>query len=238
LIFVVFVLCGLSSALTNRSMDPMLTEIARDFSVPVTTAALLSSAYAFPYAFSQPILGPIGDFYGKSLVLRACLWLLTACLLACYLAPNFALLLTSRLIGGIAAGGIMPVTMAMIGDRFEPARRQLAIGRFLMASLTGMVFGASVAGLMAVTIGWRSFLLLVAAFAFTAAVGATVLLRERTGKPQTHIRLSDAVSGYGRVFANPKAFLCFGTVFMEGLLFYGTTPYIGELLEAAGLGTP
>jgi predicted MFS family arabinose efflux permease len=237
LIFVVFVLCGLSSALTNRSMDPMLTEIARDFAVPVTTAALLSSAYAFPYAFSQPVLGPIGDFYGKSLVLRVCLWLLTACLLACYLAPNFPLLLGFRLIGGIAAGGIMPVTMAMIGDRFEPARRQLVIGRFLMAGLTGTVFGASIAGLMAVTVGWRSFLLLVAAFAFSAAVGATILLREKSGRPQTHIRLSDAVSGYGRVFSNPKSYLCFGTVFVEGALFYGATPYIGELLEAAHLGS-
>ena len=238
LVFVVFVLCGLSSALTNRSMDPMLTEIARDFSVPVTTAALLSSAYAFPYAFSQPILGPIGDFYGKSLVLRVCLWLLTLCLLGCYFAPNFSSLLTFRLVGGIAAGGIMPVTMAMIGDRFEPARRQLAIGRFLMAGLTGMVFGASIAGFMAVTIGWRSFLLFVASFAFTAAVGATILLRETRAKAGTHIRLSDAVNGYGRVFANPKSYLCFGTVFMEGVVFYGVTPYIGELLETAGLGGP
>ena len=216
----------------------MLTEIARDFSVPVTTAALLSSVYAFPYAFSQPILGPIGDFYGKSLVLRVCLWLLTFCLLGCYFAPSFPLLMTFRLIGGVAAGGIMPVTMAMIGDRFEPARRQLAMGRFLMAGLTGMVFGASIAGLMAVTIGWRSFLLLVACFALTASLGATILLRETKAKAGTHIQLSDAVTGYGRVFANPKAFFCFGTVFMEGVVFYGATPYIGELLESANLGTP
>ena len=216
----------------------MLTEIARDFSVPVTTAALLSSAYAFPYAFSQPILGPIGDFYGKSLVLRVCLWLLTFCLLGCYFAPSFSSLLTFRLIGGIAAGGIMPVTMAMIGDRFEPARRQLAIGRFLMAGLTGMVFGASIAGFMAVTVGWRSFLLLVACFAGTAALGATILLREAGAKAGTHIRMSDALNGYGRVFSNPKSYLCFGTVFMEGIVFYGVTPYIGELLETAGLGSP
>ena len=47
-LFFVFILCGLASSLSNRSMDPLLTMIARDFSVEITTAALLSSAYAFP----------------------------------------------------------------------------------------------------------------------------------------------------------------------------------------------
>ena len=38
------------------------------------------------------------------------------------------------------------------------------------------------------------------------------------------IRLSDAISGYAKVFSNSKAFICFGTVFLEGVLFYGATP--------------
>ena len=37
----IFVLCGLASALSNRSLDPLITQIARDFDIPVTTAAPL-----------------------------------------------------------------------------------------------------------------------------------------------------------------------------------------------------
>jgi len=235
----IFVLCGLASSLSNRSFDPLVTMIARDFDVPVATAALMSSAYAFPYAFSQPVLGPIGDFYGKSLVLKTCLWLLTACLIGVALAPNFQTMLGIRLLGGVAAGGIMPVTMALIGDRYPPAVRQLAIGRFLTAGLSGMVFGASIAGIMAVTIGWRAFIWLSMFFALSAAIGATLFLKLPPSRktPGAHIRFSDAIAGYSRVFANPKALLCFGTVFMEGLCLYGATPYIGSLLEKAGLGT-
>jgi predicted MFS family arabinose efflux permease len=235
----IFVLCGLASSISNRSLDPLITMIARDFDVPVATAALMSSAYAFPYAFSQPILGPIGDFYGKALVLRSCLWLMTACMLGIMIAPNFETMLTIRLIGGVAAGGIMPVTMALMGDRYPPNIRQLAIGRFLTAGLTGMVFGASVAGIMAVTIGWRSFILLAMCFSFVAAIGATFFLK-LPAPPRTdhaHIRLSDAMAGYASIFANPKALLCFGTVFTEGLMFYGATPFIVSLLETAGQGT-
>ncbi len=234
--FFVFILCGFASALSNRSMDPLLTMIARDFSIPVTTAALLSSAYAFPYALSQPVLGPVGDFYGKTRVLKACLWLLGFCTLGCIFAPTFEILLIFRLLGGVAAGGIMPVAMASIGDKYPPAVRQLAIGRFLTAGLTGMILGASLAGIMAMSFGWRSFLYFTAGFAFTAAIGATLLLHE-AAKPVGHIRISDAVTSYGSVFSNPKSWLCFGTVFLEALALYGCTPFIGELIETNGLGT-
>ena len=236
MIFFVFILCGFASALSNRSMDPLLTMIARDFSVPITTAALLSSAYAFPYALSQPVLGPVGDFYGKTRVLKCCLWLLGLCTIGCIFAPTFDVLLGFRLLGGVAAGGIMPVAMASIGDKYPPEIRQLAIGRFLTAGLTGMILGASLAGIMAMTLGWRSFLYLTATFAFVAAIGTTLLLRETT-RPVGHIRFSDAVTSYGSVFANPKSWLCFGTVFLEAVALYGCTPFIGELIESNGLGT-
>ena len=236
MVFFVFIISGFASALSNRSMDPLLTLIARDFSIPITTAALLTSVYAFPYALGQPVLGPIGDFSGKTRVLKACLWLLGFCTVGCIFAPTFEILLGFRLLGGVAAGGIMPVAMASIGDKYPPEIRQLAIGRFLTAGLTGMILGASLAGIMAMTLGWRSFLYLTATFAFAAAIGATLLLHENA-KPVGHIRLSDAIRGYGSIFANPKSWLCFGTVFLEALALYGCTPFIGELIESNGLGT-
>jgi predicted MFS family arabinose efflux permease len=235
----VFILCGLASALSNRSVDALITTISRDFSVSVATAALISSIYAFPYALGQPILGPLGDFYGKSRILIACLWILTISVVGCILAPTFDMLLGFRLVGGVAAGGIMPVTMAMMGDRYPPAQRQLAIGRFLIAGLSGMVFGSSLAGIMAVSFGWRSYMWIAGAVAFSAAVAATMTLRQSAASPKQagHIKFSDARASYARVFSNPKAVLCFSTVLLEGLSFYGVTPYIAELTETGNIGT-
>ena len=236
MVFFIFILSGFASALSNRSMDPLLTLIARDFAIPVTTAALLSSAYAFPNALSQPVLGPVGDFYGKTRVMKTCLWLLAFCITGCILATSFEMLIAFRLLGGVAAGGVMPDAMAILGDKYPPHQRQLAIGRFLTAGLTGIIFGASLAGIMAVSFGWRSFLYLAAGVAFAAAIGATLLLSE-TAKPAGRMRLSDAIAGYRQIFANPKSWLCFGTVFLEAIALYGCTPFIGELIEANHLGT-
>ena len=57
-------------------------------------------------------------------------------------------------------------------------------------------------------------------------------------RPHGHIRLADARANYARVFSNPKALFCFGTVMLEAVSFYGVTPYVGELIEREKLGTP
>ena len=40
--------------------------IADDLAIDVKTAALLSTAFTFPYALVQPALGVTADFFGKT----------------------------------------------------------------------------------------------------------------------------------------------------------------------------
>ncbi|MDF2114711.1 MFS transporter [Roseiarcaceae bacterium H3SJ34-1] len=232
-----FALCALASAISNRAMDPLILPIAREFGVPVATAALATSFYALPYAFGQPLLGPIGDFYGKIKVLRFCLWLQALCLLAVVLSPTLTVLLAARLVGGFAGGGIMPVTMAIIGDRVPPAQRQLAMGQFLSAGMTGMIFATTVAGLLAEYINWRAIFVIGLAVALTAAATMTFKVNEPSPDRQgERISFAHAAAGYKKVFANPRALICFGAVFTEGIAIYGVLPFIGLILEMRGLG--
>ena len=219
-------------------MDPLVTSVARDFAVPVTTAALLSSAYALPFALGQPILGPIGDVFGKGRLLIICLWVLTATLILGAFSPTFDVMLGLRFIGGLAGGGTMPVAMAMIGDRFPPDQRQVAIARFLAASLTGQIFASSLAGLLAVTVGWRGFFLLASCVTLIGAIGATWKFREPLAVPRPRFSVGEALGRYRLVFANPKSWLCFGTVFIEAIAIFGATPYIAGILEGAHMGGP
>ena len=47
----------LVSAMTMRIIDPVVPAVARDLAVSVDTVALLASAFTFPYALCQPLLG-------------------------------------------------------------------------------------------------------------------------------------------------------------------------------------
>ena len=78
LIFAVFLLCGFSAAVAIRTLDPLTVEVARDLMVPVSSVVLLASAAALPCALAQPVLGPVGDHFGKSRVLKIALWVSAA----------------------------------------------------------------------------------------------------------------------------------------------------------------
>jgi len=48
--------------------------IAGDLAIDVKTAALLSSAFTFPYALVQPVLGTTADFFGKTRLMSCACW--------------------------------------------------------------------------------------------------------------------------------------------------------------------
>jgi len=236
MILAVIALCSFAASISSRAVDPMVVVIAQDFQVPVATAALLSSAYALPFALFQPLLGPIGDIWGKTRLLRTSLWLLTFSLLAGAIAPSLGLLLALRFIGGIAGGGTVPSGMALIGDRFSGDARQIALGRYVGAGLFAQILSASLAGVIAVAIGWRATLLAAGAVVLVVAVLASLYLRELPDRPRRTFSLGEAIGGYKLVFANPRAYVCFGTVLAEGVALWGTTPFIADLMTRSGTG--
>lgn len=232
---VVFCLAGLAAAMANRAMDPLVSELARDFNVTIAAAALVISMYALPYAFSQPVLGPIGDYYGKGRLLRICVWAQCLCLVVVIFSPTIGILMAARFFGGIASGGIIPTAMALIGDRYPAHERQQKIGTFVSVALAGYTFATAAAGLLAEFMSWR------AVFAITLAVAvisALLLGRvvEKTPKPAKPMQVSDAIASYKTLFSNPRAKLCYGAVFLEGLALWGTLPFISPILEQRGQG--
>lgn len=237
MILTILSLAGLAAVISSRSIDPLVLLIARDLTVPITTAALLATAYSLPFALAQPVLGPLGDTYGRAAMMKTCLCVLAAALAACAMAPNFEWLITFRLIAGIAAGGIIPSAMATIGDRYRIEHRQVAVSRFVMVSLLGQIFAAGFAGVIALALGWRSLFVIGAVTATLAAISVMLVIKEPKATAAPRFNLSEAAAKYRQVFANPKAFLCYGTVFLEGMALFGVLPYVAELLESRGLGT-
>src|SRR5690349_22163551 len=146
---------GFASTFSGRAVEPMVGIIARDLGSEPQTIALLSAAFALPYAFIQPVLGPIGDALGKERVMKVALSILFLALACSFFAPNAATLFTLRIIAGAAAGGAVPLSIALIGDRVEMERRQIALSRYLVAVIIGQLAGSSLAGLLAQFMGWR-----------------------------------------------------------------------------------
>jgi predicted MFS family arabinose efflux permease len=227
---------GFASTFSARAVEPMVTVIARDLQEAPGTIALLSAAFALPYAFIQPILGPVSDALGKGRIMNTCLGALVIALVGCAFAVDATTLFGLRIVAGAAAGGVIPAALALLGDRIPIMYRQVAISRFLVAVITGQLLGSSLAGIAAEYIGWRGVFGFSAVLLMAACAATIIGLPAETGARSFDLRA--ALTNYRGLLANPRARLLFGLVFVEAVPVFGLGPYLASLFEARGVGGP
>jgi MFS transporter, DHA1 family, inner membrane transport protein len=223
-----------ASTLFSRAVDPIVPKIAADLAVDVKTAALLSSAFTFPYALTQPLLGTIADFFGKTRLMNVSLAAVVTTTLVSAFISSFPLLLAMRILAGVCAGGIFPVGVAIVGDLVPVHERQVAIGRLLAVGLTGNLIGAVISGVVGDLFGWRGVFLSIGSFGLLVAAIAFFAFRGMEPAKPKPFNLSAAVAGFRGVLADPRAKICFGSVFFEGIVIHGMFPYVALLLLASG----
>jgi predicted MFS family arabinose efflux permease len=219
-----------------RVIDPLLKTVAADFDVPLNKAALAVSAYALPYGLCQLIYGPLGDRLGKIRVMAIAFSLFTLGTAACALVPaggaGLQLLVALRLITGIFAAAIIPLSIAYIGDKVAPEKRQATLGQFMSALMMGTVFSGPMGGIFGDYLGWRNIFLLlggIAAFVMIAFIRAALSERPPAKDPATPP--TPVLKGYGMVFSNPNALVVYPAIFLEGLFLFGGFVYVSSALQ-------
>lgn len=223
-----------AQTLFTRAVDPVIPMIAGDLAIDVSTAALLSSAFTFPYALVQPALGVTGDFFGKTRLMNLCLLVVALSALVCAVATSFSLLVAMRVAAGLVAGGVFPVAMALIGDLVPVRQRQVAIARLLGVALTGNVIGASIAGVIGDLLGWRGVFAILGLFGLLVAIAAFFAFRGVATPPPAPFHRAAVMANFRSIFADPRAKVCFTSVFLEAVFIHGLFPYVALLLLAIG----
>ena len=166
-----------TSSAALRLCDAMLPALAQEFGASLGYVSWTTSAYALAYGLLQLLYGTLGDRHGKwRVVTLATLGCTVGSVLAAG-ASTLPMLIFARALTGATAAAIIPLSMALIGDRVPEARRQVVLARYLTATISGMIVGQWASGTFADTIGWRW------AFAVWAVlfglVGSFMLVRGR-----------------------------------------------------------
>lgn len=238
LVYSLLLLFGFTSALAQRSLDPLTIRISADLSVAPETVALLSTAIAVPFALAQPVLGPLGDHFGKDKVIKGALWLLALSTFASAFAPAFAFLMGLRVLSGAASGGIIPISQAIVADLYTGHRRQICIARITMAAFIGQLAGASFAGMVVGWIGWRGVLLACSVVVFAAAALASARIPRPPPMNRGPLSIRTVLHNYRLLFRMPRAWACYATGFMQSGTLFGLLPFIAYLLEKQDNGGP
>jgi predicted MFS family arabinose efflux permease len=222
-----------ASALSVRSIDPVVPQIAADFAIPETTAALLAAAFA-AYGLVQPVLGPMADAFGKARMMLVCLAVLAVASFLSAMAADFWLLFALRIVSGAACGGSFPIGMAMISDFVPLAQRQVMIGRLLTATISGNLLGAAASGIVSDIIHWRGMLVILGIISVIALLLGYFGLRDLPPAERHPLDVRSVLSRNRAIFAIRAARICYATVALEALVLFGIFPYVAVLLAKAG----
>jgi MFS transporter, YNFM family, putative membrane transport protein len=240
---------GFATQAQVRVTDSLLPQIAGDFHTTVGAAAMVVTSYAIAHGSIQLVIGPIGDRFGKYRTVAVMCAIGTVLVALCGMAVSLPQLALTRLATGAAAGWVIPISMAYVGDVTPYEQRQPILGRYLTGQILGQLFGQAAGGVLGDLIGWRNvFFVLSAIFALaTAGLAAELfsnpLAREPSHEPSHAGTLPSAagtggsgwgarfIADYAAVLTTPFARIVIIAAFIENALLWGAFAYIGAYLH-------
>jgi YNFM family putative membrane transporter len=231
---ILLAVAGFASQAMVRVTDSLLPQIAADFDSTVGQASIVVAAYSLSHGSIQLVIGPIGDRFGKYRVVALMCVLGTVLVAICGTAQSLSALAAARFASGAAAGWIVPLSMAYVGDVTPYERRQPMLARYLSGQIFGQLFGQAAGGVLGDLLGWRNVFFVLAALFAVASAG---LIFELATNPRTRsaARADDAPRGfvaeYAAVLSNRWARIIILAVFIEATIGWGAFAYVGADLH-------
>ncbi len=162
-------------ALDLTIVSAFLPELIIELELPLQTAlddaAWILSGYLLAYTVSMTFMGRVSDLIGRRSVYVVCLviFLIGSVLVAtAHQAPtqfaysiyrrlgerpdisyvNLQMIILGRIVQALGAGALVPVSLALVGDMFPPARRARPLGLVAAVDTLGWVLGHLYGGLL------------------------------------------------------------------------------------------
>ncbi len=152
--FAVIVLAMLPAVLDQTILATALPTIAADLG-SVTDLSWVVTAYVVAAASTTPLWGKLGDRYGRKALLEIALAGFVAASALCGIADDIGYLIAVRALQGVAAGGLMTLAMASVGDLVAPRQRGRYQGYIAATFAVATVVGPLLGGLLVEHASWR-----------------------------------------------------------------------------------
>jgi len=123
----VLLVSALAYALSQTLVAPALPAIQQELNTSTTTVTYVLTAYLLSASVATPIMGRLGDMFGKERMLVATLIAFGLGSLIAAVSHSIELLIAGRVIQGIG-GAVFPLAFGIIRDEFPPERVATGIG--------------------------------------------------------------------------------------------------------------
>ena len=213
---------------------PVLPVLAGDLGVDEAHIGLVIAAFNAPGIVLAPLFGVLADLYGRRWILVLGLTLFGLAGGAAALAPSYEWVLVWRVLQGVGASALLPLTIVLISDILPGEREIHGQGVKVALDRVATIVLPLMGGALAI-LSWRA--------AFAAFLLVLVLaLAALVWMPETHRRGSDTLRQYfartGRAIREPRLTLAFATGFVRFFLDYGLYTYLPIIVALRYGSTP
>lgn len=204
----------------------VLPEIARETRVSESLAGQLVTAFTLTYGLSAPVLAVLTNRWPRQRVLIVALGAFSLANLGSALAPNFPLLLLTRLSAGCCAATYSPLAYATATQLSSAEKRGQALALVVSGFTLATVLGSPLGTWIGEHLSWRLSFALVAALAGGVCV---VLLCSQL--PSAAAQLSLSLKTRLAPMREPRLMLALCPTLLSSLGFYLVYTYIAPLLK-------
>lgn len=211
------------AALDTAIVGPAIPVLRETFGVDNRAVGLVMSVFVLCSLCGTALMANLSDRYGRRPIYLFSVSTFALGSLLIALSPSFWMVIASRAIQGLGAGGITPTASAVVGDMFAPEKRGKMLG--LIGATYGMAFvlGPPLASALMVISSWHwIFLLNLPIAAVILYMGARVLPRQRASGPQPRLDLA----GIALTFALLTALVLGITRMLDPLLGIVVWPWL------------
>jgi EmrB/QacA subfamily drug resistance transporter len=161
-------IAGIAYALLQTMVVPALPALQRDLHTSTAWVTWLLTSFLLVSAIATPVIGKLGDQYGKGRLLRISLLALLVGCVASVFAWDIWSLIAGRAIQGLG-GAVFPLSFGIIKDEFPPEKVGAAVGTVSAVFAVGGGLGLVFSGLILDNLSWR-WVFVIAAVAVGGAV--------------------------------------------------------------------
>ena len=149
-LFLALLLAALDQTIVSTALPTMVAELGGlAYLSWVVTSYLLTSTVV------GPLYGKFGDLYGRKVVLQVAVAVFLLGSALCGIAQDMLQLIVFRAVQGIGGGGLMVVTIAVIGDVIPPRERGRYQGFFGVVFAFATIVGPLLGGFFVDHLSWR-----------------------------------------------------------------------------------
>ena len=207
---------------------PLIPKLATIFNVSEQRIGLIVPAYMLAYGVSVLFYGFISDKFGRKRILQISLLAFIVLTAITALVQSASQLILLRLLTGLGASGVVPMSLALVGDLFKPSERGRPLGLLFAAMEGGMALGSTAGVMLEPYTGWRMLFL---ATALLAALALWIQVARMGWKQEPHksghTSLKNMLGGFYRLLAFRRGLRTYLFVFWNGIFHSGIYTWLG-----------